>query len=356
MSLKRRNSNISILSYTRVISRTMSPLSQLFSQIKKNIKGQDSMDPIIQGENIVRTFGSTTAVDGINFSVDEGEVFGVLGPNGSGKTTLVRLLNGVLTPTSGRAILFGKDVTVEGAYVRARTGVLTETPSLYERLSARKNLSFFGRFYGIPDADIPQRVNKILSLMNLADRGDEAVGGFSKGMKQRLALARALIHDPQVLFLDEPTSGLDPEASRQVDGIIRELASDKGKTIFLCTHNLNQAQHLCSRVAMINKGKILAQGSIHDLKERLWKEVPVEMEFLTPPPSSVISKIREMNGVIIDGQVGNTLTIRVAQKDLVPIVVQVTVRNGGEIFRVTPQNYSLEEIYFAVQEKGGMVL
>jgi ABC-type multidrug transport system ATPase subunit len=107
---------------------------------------------------------------------------------------------------------------------------------------------------------------------------------------------------------------------------------------------------------MINKGKILAQGSIHDLKERLWKEVPVEMEFLTPPPSSVISKIREMNGVIIDGQAGNTLTIRVAQKDLVPIVVQVTVRNGGEIFRVTPQNYSLEEIYFAVQEKGGMVL
>ena len=152
-----------------------------------------------------------------------------------------------------------------GRTVRARTGVLTETPSLYERLSAKKNLSFFGRFYGIPDADIPQRVNKILSLLHLADRGDEAVGGFSKGMKQRLAIARALIHDPQVIFLDEPTSGLDPEASRQVEGIIRELAADKGKTIFLCTHNLNQAQHLCSRVAMINRGKILAQGSIHDL-------------------------------------------------------------------------------------------
>ena len=314
------------------------------------------MNPIIQGENLVRTFGSTTAIDGINFSIEEGEVFGVLGPNGSGKTTLVRLLNGVLTPTSGRAILFGKDVTIDGAYVRARTGVLTETPSLYERLSAKKNLSFFGRFYGIPDADIPQRVNKILSLLHLADRGDEAVGGFSKGMKQRLAIARALIHDPQVIFLDEPTSGLDPEASRQVEGIIRELAADKGKTIFLCTHNLNQAQHLCSRVAMINRGKILAQGSIHDLTDRLWKAVPVEMEFLVPPPSSVISKIREMNGVIVDRQADTTVTIRVAQKDLVPAVIRIAVSNGGEIFRVTPRDYSLEEIYFAVQEQGGSAL
>jgi ABC-2 type transport system ATP-binding protein len=314
------------------------------------------MNPIIKVENIVRKFGSTTAIDGITFSVEEGEVFGVLGPNGSGKTTLVRLLNGVLAPTSGKAFLFGKDVTIDGAYIRARTGVLTETPSLYERLSARKNLSFFGRFYGIPDANIPQRIEKILSLLNLADRGDEAVGGFSKGMKQRLAIARALIHDPQVIFLDEPTSGLDPEASRQVDGIIRELASDKGKTIFLCTHNLNQAQHLCSRVAMINKGRILAQGSIHDLTERLWKAVPVEMEFLTPPPSVVLGKIQEMDGVTIDSLGGNTLTIRVAHKDLVPSLIEIAVRNGGEIYRVTPRDYSLEEIYFAVQEQGGRAL
>jgi ABC-2 type transport system ATP-binding protein len=310
------------------------------------------MNSIINVENIERTFGSTKAIDGISFSVDEGEVFGVLGPNGSGKTTLVRLLNGVLAPTSGKAFLFEKDVTLDGAYVRARTGVLTETPSLYERLSARKNLSFFGRFYGIPDADIPQRVDKILSLLNLADRGDEAVGGFSKGMKQRLAIARALIHDPQVIFLDEPTSGLDPEASRQVDGIIRELASDKGKTIFLCTHNLNQAQHLCSRVAMLNKGRILAQGSIHDLTEGLWKAVPVEIEFLTLPQSVVIGKIKEMDGVTIDSQVGNTLTLRVAHKDQVPSLIGIAVRNGGEIYRVTPRDYSLEEIYFAVQEQG----
>ncbi|HUT39565.1 MAG TPA: ABC transporter ATP-binding protein [Methanoregula sp.] len=311
------------------------------------------MNPIIQVETIVRTFGSTRAIDGISFSVDEGEVFGVLGPNGSGKTTLVRLLNGVLAPTSGKAFLFGRDVTIDGSYIRKRTGVLTETPSLYERFTAKKNLAFFCRFYGIPDAEIPRRVDRVLSLLDLADRGDEAVGGFSKGMKQRLAIARALIHDPQVIFLDEPTSGLDPEAARQVHGIIRGLASDKGKTIFMCTHNLNEAQNLCSRVAMINKGRVLAQGSIRDLSDRLWKAVPIEMEFLNPAPPAVTEKIRTMEGVTIEGQTVNSLTLRVSHRDLVPVVIGTAVKNGAEIFRVTPRNNTLEEIYFAVQEQEG---
>lgn len=312
------------------------------------------MNSIIQLQDLTRSFGSNCAINGISFAVEEGEVFGLLGPNGSGKTTLVRLLNGVLAPTSGTAMVFGRDVMTDGAYVRARTGVLTETPSLYERFTAKKNLAFFGRFYGIPDVDLNIRVDRILSLLNLSDRANEPVGGFSRGMKQRLAIARALLHDPQVLFLDEPTSGLDPESSRQVDGIIRELASDKGKTIFLCTHNLNEAQHLCSRVAMINKGKILAMGSIHELTERLWKALPLEMEFLSAPSETVIRNIRAMDGVIIEGVREKTLTLRVSQKHLIPSVIRTAIRDGGEIFRVTPRDYSLEEIYFAVQEQGGI--
>jgi ABC-2 type transport system ATP-binding protein len=312
------------------------------------------MNTIIQLHNLSRSFGSNCAIDSISFSVEAGEVFGLLGPNGSGKTTLVRLLNGVLVPTSGTAMLFGRDVTTDGAYIRARTGVLTETPSLYERFTAKKNLTFFGRFYGIPDVELPGRVTKILALLNLADRADEPVGGFSKGMKQRLAIARALIHDPQVIFLDEPTSGLDPESSRQVDGIIGELASDNGKTIFLCTHNLNEAQHLCSRIAMINKGKILALGSMHELNERLWKALPVEVEFLSVPPEPALRNIREIEGVSIERMSGHTLTLRVSRKQLIPSVILAAVRNGGEIFRVTPRDYSLEEIYFAVQEQGGI--
>jgi ABC-2 type transport system ATP-binding protein len=312
------------------------------------------MNTIIQLHDLTRSFGRIKAINGISFTVEEGEVFGLLGPNGSGKTTLVRLLNGVLAPTSGTATLFGRDVMIDGSYIRARTGVLTETPSLYEHFTAKKNLSFFGRFYGIPDADLTGRVGRILVLLNLADRADEPVGGFSRGMKQRLAIARALLHDPQVVFLDEPTSGLDPESSRQVDGIIRELASDNGKTIFLCTHNLNEAQHLCSRVAMINKGKILALGSIHELAERLWKALPLEMEFLIPPSDIVIRNIRSIEGVNVQSIREKTLTLRVSSKDLIPSVINAAVRDGGEIFRVTPRDYSLEEIYFAVQEQGGL--
>jgi len=311
------------------------------------------MNSIIQLRNLTRSFGSNCAINNISFSVEEGEVFGLLGPNGSGKTTLVRLLNGVLAPTSGSVTIFDRDVMAEGAYVRARTGVLTETPSLYERFTAKKNLTFFGRFYGIPDAELTSRVHQILELLDLADRADEPVGGFSRGMKQRLAIARALIHDPQVIFLDEPTSGLDPQSSRQVDGIIHELASDKGKTIFLCTHNLAEAQALCSRVAMINKGKILALGSIRELTELLWKALPLEMEFLTAIPDAVISSIREMNGVTVESVRENTLTLRVTGKHLIPPVIHAAIRHGGEVFRVTPRDYSLEEIYFTVQEQGG---
>ena len=274
------------------------------------------MKSIIQIQDLSRSFGSNCAINSVSFTVEEGEVFGLLGPNGSGKTTLVRLLNGVLAPTSGTATLFDRDVMVDGPYIRARTGVLTETPSLYERFNAKKNLSFFGRLYGIPDTELTGRVDRILALLGLADRADEPVGGFSRGMKQRLAIARALIHDPQIIFLDEPTSGLDPESSRQVDGIIQELSSDKGKTIFLCTHNLNEAQHLCSRVAMINKGRILALGSIRELTERLWNAIPVEMEFLTTPPEAVIRKIREIDGVMIDSINENTLTFRVTENIL----------------------------------------
>jgi len=311
------------------------------------------MNPIIQLQNLTRSFGSIRAIDDVSFTVEDGEVFGLLGPNGSGKTTLVRLLNGVLAPTSGKAMVFGRDVTVDGAYIRSRTGVLTETPSLYEHFTAKKNLSFFGRFYGIPDTELTGRIEKILALFNLVDRAEEPVGRFSRGMKQRLAIARALIHDPQVIFLDEPTTGLDPESSRQVDGIIRELASDKGKTIFMCTHNLNEAQALCSRVAMINKGKILAIGSIRELTERLWKAVPVEMEFITVPPEAVTRSIGEIDGVNVECTGEKTILLRVSQKHLIPTVIAAAVRNGGEIFRVTPRDYSLEEIYFAVQEQEG---
>jgi ABC-2 type transport system ATP-binding protein len=194
-------------------------------------QGIKSMMAVIEVEQLTRDFGQVKALDKLTFSVQEGQVFGMLGPNGAGKTTTVRLLNGVLTPCGGRAIVLGLDPTTQGCKLRQQTGVLTETPSLYERLTARENLAIFGALYGVPESELSRRVDELLKRFELSGRADDKVGGFSKGMKQRLALARALLHDPQLIFLDEPTAGLDPEAARQVTQLIEQLSRENGMTI-----------------------------------------------------------------------------------------------------------------------------
>jgi len=309
----------------------------------------------LSAENLSRSFGSLKAVDGVTLAVEEGEVFGALGPNGAGKTTLIRLFCGILSPTEGKASVFGMDSVTGGTGIRAMTGVLTETPSHYERLTGRQNLSFYARLYGVPEPDLSGRVEKTLALFGLAERGDDPVSAYSKGMKQRLALARALIHDPKLLFLDEPTSGLDPEASRQVNELIRELTETGKRTIFLCTHNLHEAEGLCDRVAMLNRGRILATGSIEELSRRLWQAIPVDIEFLTPPPDTVVTHLSSMEGVLLVDRRENAVTIRVAEKCLIPQVIAAAAARGGAIVKVNPREYSLEEIYFAVQ-RGGEVL
>jgi len=308
----------------------------------------------IRTENLTKEFGTVTAVAGIDFSVEEGEVFGVLGPNGAGKTTLVRLLNGILSPTRGKAWIYGKDATVNGPEVRQYTGVLTESPSHYERLTARQNLHFYATMSGVPEVELPTRVSRMLSLFGLENRGDDLVGGFSKGMKQRLALARALIHEPRVLFLDEPTAGLDPEAARQVDDLIAELATEEGRTVFLCTHNLHEGQLLCDRVAMLNRGKLLAMGTIRELTDRIWRSMSVDVEFLHQAPSGLADDMKGLDGIVIESLQSSHLSLKVQRSDCIPVAVRAIVNAGGEILRVSPREYTLEEIYFAIQ-KGGEV-
>ncbi|MGE5463019.1 MAG: ABC transporter ATP-binding protein, partial [Syntrophothermus sp.] len=181
------------------------------------------MNPVIEVDQLERTFGEYKAVNGMTFQVEPGEVFGLLGPNGAGKTTTVRLLNGILPPSGGTARVFGLDPVTQGAAIRQKTGVLTETPALYERLSARENLEFFATLQNLPGPKLRRRVDEMLAFFDLTDRAADPVESFSKGMKQRLALARALVHQPPLLFLDEPTSGLDPEAAQQVDDLIADL-------------------------------------------------------------------------------------------------------------------------------------
>jgi ABC-2 type transport system ATP-binding protein len=307
------------------------------------------MPSIIQVDNLQRTFGENRAVDGITFSVEPGEVFGLLGPNGAGKTTSVRLLNGIIPPSGGSARVFGLNPETDGERIRQQTGVLTETPSHYERLSARENLRFFGTLTGIPAADLPRRVDEMLSFFELAHRADDKVETFSKGMKQRLALARALIHQPPLLFLDEPTSGLDPEAAQQVNDLIASLSRRNGQTVVLATHNLLDAQRLCDRVAILNKGRILALGSLTELAQRLWPVTWVDITLRGELAESAAEKIKALRGVIQAAGEKESLAVQVEAEEKIPQVVAALVSHQFPILKVNPRDYTMEDIYFALQ-------
>lgn len=305
---------------------------------------------VIQISSLSRRFGEKTAVDQLTFDVQAGEIFGFLGHNGAGKTTTVRLLNGVLEPTSGEARVFGLDPQTDGPALRARTGVLTETPSLDERLTARDNLSIYAELYDIPRPKVSERVNSLLAEFELDDRADEKVAGYSKGMKQRLALARALLHQPEVLFLDEPTSGLDPVATRHVHTLVENLARREGCTVFLCTHNLVEAQKLCDRVAVMEQGHLVALGTPEDLTRQYVKRLDVELEVEAPQIECALQILQETPQWILGSprQDKGIITLTLAGREVIPELLAMFVRKGVRVYRLAPQEANLEEVYFAL--------
>jgi ABC-2 type transport system ATP-binding protein len=303
-------------------------------------------------EGLVRRFGDKVAVDGLNLHVAQGEVFGFLGPNGAGKTTTVRLLNGVLSASAGKAWVLGFDVATQGAEIRRRTGVLTETPSLYEALTARENLLVFGDLYGVPEDRLPRRVSAILDEFGLGEHADERVGSYSKGMKQRLAIARALLHEPSVVFLDEPTASLDPLAARMVWDMIQDLSGREGHTVFLCTHNLAEAQRLCQRVAVIDHGVLQAEGAPRELAQRLWHDLWVEIDLHGEPAGAVDEALGRMPAVLKQSMDHGKLLLEVRDEESVPEVVAVISSAGGRIYGVAPREHTLEEIYFEIEGNG----
>lgn len=218
--------------------------------------------------NLTKFYGSRVGVENLNLEVSSGETFGFLGPNGSGKTTTVRLLNCIIRPTSGGAKVGGYDILSESEKVKRITGLLPEVPGVYERLTAREFLEFMGSLYDVPPAVLKRRIEELLDFFELGDRADELLEGFSKGMKQKVLLASALIHDPEIVFLDEPTSGLDPISSRMVKDLVKMLASETNKTFFICTHILPLAEELCERIGIIDRGHLKEVGSPDELKEK----------------------------------------------------------------------------------------
>ncbi len=304
----------------------------------------------ILATRLSRHFGTTRAVDELSLEVPVGTIFGCLGHNGAGKTTTVRLLNGVLAPTGGSAQVLGLDPTTAGSVLRHRTGVLTETPSLEERLTARENLEIYADLYGLPKAEVDQRVTELLEMFELGDRAAEKVGGYSRGMKQRLALARALIHRPELLFLDEPTSGLDPVAARQVNDLILRLSRREGRTVFLCTHNLVEAQQLCDQVAVLEHGRLVALGTPRELIQQAAPRVPVAIEVNPQDVTKATAAATGPDGSGLEHQGDGLFTAHLGREDI-PDALKALVTAGVRVYRVMPQEPSLEDVYFALHEK-----
>lgn len=303
--------------------------------------------PTITTNDLWFYFGERAALQGVSLSVNPGEIFALLGPNGAGKTTTIRLLNGLYHATQGKIYVLGKDPRQEGSAVRQQTGVLTESNALYDRLTARQNLIFFGNLYLMDLQELDHRTNEMLTFFDLQSRAEEKVGTFSKGMKQRLALARAMLTRPKVLFLDEPTSSLDPESTQQVHELIQSIRDQDGHTVFLCTHRLEEAERLADRVAVMNSGEVLATGSLEELSRANQSGLRVEIEFLNEPVPSIKLNLRGVTSHSVTGQI---MQLQVQEESVIPFVIEELVRQKAQILSVRPVKTSLEEVYFQLQE------
>lgn len=297
----------------------------------------------IETHGLTRAFGERVAVDNLTLQIPSGSVFGFLGPNGAGKTTTVRMLAALIAPTGGTASVAGHQLGSDNEAIRRSVGILTETPGIYDRLSAWQNLLFFGRLYDLSRSQASAQAERYLRLLELWERRDDRVGGFSKGMRQKLAIARALLHDPAVVFLDEPTSGLDPEAARMVRDAVKGLRSE-GRTIFLTTHNLPEADELCDLVGIF-RTRLLRVDTPANLRASLFGRstlvrVAGEAE-LWATAARVLPFVHH-----VEARSDNALVVALDDPDAQnPLLVRALVQAGAPIRYVEPQAHSLEDVY-----------
>lgn len=280
------------------------------------------------------------AVDSISLNIGKGEIFGFLGPNGSGKTTTVRLLNGILTPTSGSARILGMDIGTKQADINRLSGVMTETALMYENLSGMENLLFFGRMHSMSQQDVKERSARLFESLELSDSADKKVKAYSTGMKRRLSIARALLHRPEVLFLDEPTAGLDPESALNVTKLIRQLSLESGVTVFLCTHQLKYAEEICTSYGFIHKGKILGAGTFDELLAKKNSKKYLEVRGRNIPELPDVEKRME------DG-----IRVAIASDLDASMLLARIIREGGDVYEAKQVRWDLEDLYFSFQKE-----
>jgi ABC-2 type transport system ATP-binding protein len=314
------------------------------------VSGSDP--PVVVASGLTKLFGTREVVSELSFQASTGRAFGLLGPNGSGKTTTVRLLTGLLTPSRGSVTLFGQALTRFNAdALRARIGVQTDT-NLYESLSVRDNLRTWGELHGLTSRAVERRVDEVLHVLGLSDRVDSLVGELSKGMRQKLSVGRAVLHEPELLFLDEPTAGLDPEASADLIDYLKEMIRTLHTTVIICTHQLQGLESLCDDIGILKNGRLVAAGEVQQLLHQRWPE----RHYLLAVNGD-LATAREVVTSLVGGSVKVTATegnlrFSVANQESISPVVAALVRNQIQIRAVIPQQPTIQDLYFATINDG----
>ncbi|MBA2265689.1 MAG: ABC transporter ATP-binding protein [Chloroflexi bacterium] len=307
---------------------------------------------MIEAVGLTKHFRTLTAVHDLSFAVGDGEIFGILGPNGAGKTTSVRMLAGLIGPSEGTARINGLELGHDSQRIRATTGVLTEAPGLHDKLTARQNLGYYGRLYGLRGADLRRAVDRYLGIVGLPDAGDRRVGGFSKGMRQKVAIARALLHEPDVVYLDEPTSALDPSAAKMVRDFVATLR-DAGRSVVVCTHNLDEAERLCDRIGIM-RGTLLLVDTPANLRRR-GRSASVRVDLVgARRPASFVDLLAELPFVEGAQVVDGSLLVEVGDpRGDNPELVRALVNAGARIVGVSEEVATLEQVYLDLVGEAG---
>jgi ABC-2 type transport system ATP-binding protein len=299
--------------------------------------------PAVVFEHVFKRIDQREILKDITLAVEQGDIFGFLGPNGAGKTTSIRIALGLLRPTSGTVAILGCD-PVNGE-ARRKIGFVLEVDGLYDDMTAHDNLAYYAQVYGLSDAS--RRIAENVELAGLADRIGDKVGTYSKGMRQRLALARTLLHDPELLVLDEPTAGVDPTGQIEIRQTLLDMAHKAGKTVFLSSHNLDEVQRICNRIALIHMGEIRLSGDLAEI-ERQMSHGLVTIETEGPVPAQVVMELRNVPGVAVQSQNASVLTLSANGTADIPAVVHLLDSRGVRIEQVRRQEASLEDVYTAI--------
>jgi len=310
---------------------------------------------MIEVQNLTKTFNGKTVLKDVSFEVKEGEIFGYLGPNGAGKTTTLRIILGLLNPTSGNAFVMGQNLGLgENEALRNKVGVLLEDDGVYDRLSAYENLDYYAQLYGLSDRiERKRRIKELLDYVGLSDRINDKVGRFSKGMRRKLALARAIVHEPEVLFLDEPSSGLDPEAQIMVRDLILQLSEEMGVTIFLNSHDLDEVQRICTKIAILQSGEIKAHDTVKNLREKMDKP---RVEITLSDSKDAEKALNILNSLdfvsVSDCERDDSRITAVIRNEKSSTILSVLMRNGIVVEEIKWVTKSLEDVYLDIVQKG----